>query len=74
MSEIADHMFPPLKNSPVARGHAAQDLEEREEEEVRLRKRLQYTLHVDKQGDNWVSPTAICCSGYNDEFRHQIIL
>ncbi|KAL8272473.1 hypothetical protein Esti_003596 [Eimeria stiedai] len=33
MSEIADHMFPPLKNSPVARGQTGQEFEEREEEE-----------------------------------------
>lgn len=73
MSEIADHMFPPLKNSPVSRGQPGQELDEREEEEVRQRKRLQYILHVDKQDDNWGSPTAICCSGCNDE-PHQITL
>ena len=73
MSEIADHMFPPLKNSPVSRGQPGQELEEREEEEVRQRKRLQYILHVDKQDDNWASPTAVCCSGCNDE-PHQITL
>ncbi|KAL8433796.1 hypothetical protein ACSSS7_003642 [Eimeria intestinalis] len=67
MSEIADHMFPPLKNSPVARGQTGQEFEEREEEEVRQRKRLQYTLFVDKRDDTWVSPTALCCSGFNDE-------
>ncbi|OEH79406.1 putative lipin [Cyclospora cayetanensis] len=73
MSEIAEHMFPPVKNSPIAQGQTTQELEEREEEEVRQRKRLQYTLHVDKQDDNWVSPTAVCCSGCNDE-PHQIVL
>lgn len=74
MSEIAEHMFPPLKDSPIARGQSGQDMEEREEEEVRQRKRLQYTLHVDKQDDSWVSPTALCCSGCRDESRHQITL
>lgn len=63
MSEIADYMFPPLKDSAVkATDNACED---QEEEEVRARKRLQYTLHVDDE-DDWTMRTALCCSACVD--------
>lgn len=65
MSEIADYMFPPLKDSSLKASSADGSCEDQEEEEVRARKRLQYTLHVDDE-DDWTMRTALCCSACVD--------
>lgn len=58
MSEIADFMFPPL---PRADGKLPDEAlareEEAEEEQVRERKRLAYTLHID---DEQIDPAGLC--------------
>ncbi|PFH38707.1 LNS2 (Lipin/Ned1/Smp2) protein [Besnoitia besnoiti] len=58
MSEIADFMFPPLPR-PDGRlpSEARVEEEEAEEEQVRERKRLVFTLHID---DEQIHPVGLC--------------